>query len=103
MWEIGCYATITMEDRLFFGGVHRIGDSCIAVARPRVTRARPPPSDFNDHASDISGDGNVRTLFITDRFCPGRDNFGGYRDNITAAIHYAEYRALTLRTCTRRN
>lgn len=80
-----------MEDRLFFGSIHQIGNSCIAVARPRVTVYAYP--DFNDHASDISGNGNVRTLFITDRFRP-RDNFGGYRDNITATIHYAEYRVM---------
>lgn len=82
-------------DRLFFGSVYRIGNSCIAVARRCMTVCtRVYTPDFNGHASDISGDGNVRTLFITERFCSSRDNFGGYRDNIAAAIHYAgEYRA----------
>lgn len=49
-------------------------------------------------ASGTSGDGNVRTLFITDPLLSSRDNFGGYRDSIAAAIHYAEY-PLTRRTC----
>lgn len=67
---------VTMEGpAIFRWRSPRIGNSCIAgcsvVCNRRCTRVRASP-DFNDHASDISGDDNVRTLFITDRFCAPR-------------------------------
>jgi len=88
-----------MEDQLFFGGAYRIGNSCIAVCSAACDSVRvcvqPPILMIT---SDRSGDGNVRTLFITDPLLSSRDNFSGYRDRIAAAIHYAEY-PLTCRTC----